>query len=340
MAVSDTMSGDIFAEVRSTAARLAWPASGPAVRQQQWVAAALTTVLFALLFAQPFVTLLVDWWTLPDAGHGLLLGPVAAWLAWRSGIRADARPNQTAGIVVLVVAVLVRCASGLAAELFTMRASMILALVGLTVYHYGIRQVIQWWLPFTLAALSVPLPELVTQKLALPLQFRASKMGATLLALRGIPVRLSGNVIHLPQRDLFVTEACSGLRSLTALLSVAVLMSATLLETVVGRTALVGFAIPIAIVVNGIRVFMTGFLVFFVSPALGEGFMHMTEGWLLFLVSLATLGAVGWALSAVERRVHRWRHPAPPSESDDTMTVESWPARDPDHPTSEESTYE
>ena len=53
-------------------------------------------------------------------------------------------------------------------------------------------------------------------------------------------------------------------------------------------------AIPIAIVINGVRVFMTGFLVFFVSPELGEGFMHLTEGWLLFLVSLASLGALAW----------------------------------------------
>ncbi len=302
MAISEPVSGDIFTEFRGTLSRLSWPTSASPSRRREWIAAAATALLFALLFAQPFVALLQDWWMLPDAGHGLLLGPVAIWLAWRSGIRDDAKPSPVLGVFLLVIAVLLRCASGLAGELFTRRSSMLMGLVGLTIYHYGTRQVIRWWLPFTLAALSVPLPELVTQKLAFPMQLQASKMGA-LLAMRGIPVRLAGNIIHLPQRDLFVTEACSGLRSLTALLSVAVLMSALLLETVIGRVVLVGVAIPIAIVVNGIRVFMTGFLVFFVSPALGEGFMHLTEGWLLFLVSLTTLGAVGWGLSALETRV-------------------------------------
>jgi exosortase len=184
-----------------------------------------------------------------------------------------------------------------------MRASIIMALVGLTVFHYGIRQVIHWWLPFTLASLSVPLPELVTQSLALPLQFRASRMGATLLEMRHVPVRLTGNVIRIPGHELFVTEACSGLRSLTALLSVGVLMSAMTLRTWVGRVALVLLAIPIAIVVNGVRVFLTGFLVFFVSPALGEGFMHITEGWLLFLVSLASLAVIAWIGSTAEKLV-------------------------------------
>jgi exosortase len=192
-----------------------------------------------------------------------------------------------------------------------MRASMVMALGGLTIYRFGFRQLVHWWLPFTLASLSIPLPEIVTQALALPLQFQASKMGAALLELRNVPVRLAGNVIRIPGHELFVTEACSGLRSLTALLSVGVLMSAMLLRTAVGRVALVLFAIPIAIVINGIRVFFTGFLVFFVSPEFGTGFMHMTEGWLLFLVSLAGLAAFAWIVSFSERRIQAWRSPAP-----------------------------
>lgn len=263
----------------------------------------VTGLAFVILFSRPFIDLARDWWTLPEAGHGLLLAPVSIWLAWRAGIRKDAGPNRSLGIALLVLAVVIRCAAGLAAELFSMRASILMALAGLTVYNYGVRQVIHWWLPFVLAGLTIPLPEIVTQALALPLQFRASKMGAAMLSARNVPAVLAGNVIRLPGHELFVTEACSGLRSLTALLSVAVLMSALVLRTVPARLLLVLFAIPIAIVVNGVRVFMTGFLVYFVSPAFGNGFMHMTEGWLLFLVSLGSLGVVAWVSLAVERRV-------------------------------------
>lgn len=248
---------------------------------------------------------------MPEAGHGLLLAPVAVWLGWKSGIRPGAKPNPALGLAVLFLAVAIRCAAELTTEFFTMRASMVMALGGLTIYRFGFRQLVHWWLPFTLASLSIPLPEIVTQALALPLQFQASKMGAALLELRNVPVRLAGNVIRIPGHELFVTEACSGLRSLTALLSVGVLMSAMLLRTATGRVALVLFAIPIAIVINGIRVFFTGFLVFFVSPEFGTGFMHMTEGWLLFLVSLAGLGAFAWIVSFSERRIQAWRSPAP-----------------------------
>jgi len=266
-----------------------------------WPTFLVTSAAFAILFAKPFTLLVRDWWTLPEAGHGLLLAPVAVWLAWRSGIGPNVRPQRALGVGLLVVAVLIRCAAGLAAELFTMRASMVMALGAITIYQFGFRQVLRWWLPFALLCLSIPLPELITQTLALPLQFRASRMGAALLEMRNVPVRLSGNVILLPGRQLFVTEACSGLRSLTALIAMSVLLAALMLRTVPARIALVLLAIPVAIVVNGVRVFLTGFLVFFVSPSFGEGFMHLTEGWLLFLVSLAVLAGFTWAGGLAER---------------------------------------
>lgn len=277
------------------------------LRDAKHLPPAITAVFFVLLFGQPLYAMSMDWWTSPEAGHGLLLAPVAIWLAWRQGIRAGARPNRTVGLAILIFAVALRCAAGLAMELFSIRASMIMALAGLTTYRYGVRQVLHWWLPFALGSLAIPLPELVTQALALPLQFRASRMGAALLHMRNVPVMLSGNVIRLPGHELFVTEACSGLRSLTALISVAVLMSALVLRSIVGRVVLVLLAIPIAIVVNGIRVFMTGFFVFFVGNEFGQGFMHLTEGWLLFLASMSALALVAWVGLLVERRAAAWR---------------------------------
>lgn len=275
--------------------------AGSRYRAERLLPLVATALAFGVLFAKPITLLVQNWWSMPEAGHGLLLAPVAIWLAWKSGIVADATSNRVLGVALLVFAVLLRYASGLAAELFTMRGSMVIGLAGLTVYQFGFRQLIRWWLPFALICLSIPLPELITQALALPLQFKASQMGAALLEMRNVPVRLTGNVIQLPGRELFVTEACSGLRSLTALISMAVLLSALVLRNPVTRIFLLLVAIPVAIVINGLRVFLTGFLVYFVGPSFGEGFMHLTEGWLLFLVSMSILAAVAWLGSIIER---------------------------------------
>lgn len=271
----------------------------------------LVAALFGVLFARPMRSLALDWWNNPEAGHGLLLAPLALWFAWRDGIAADAAPNRILGGGILASAVLFRYVADLAAELFIMRGSIILALLGLTIWYFGARQALRWWLPFTLLGLSVPLPELILTRVALPLQFVASKIGASLLAWRDIPVLLRGNVIAIPGHELFVAEACSGLRSLTALLSLGVLLGAITLQHPVSRVLLLLMAIPVAILLNGVRVFLTGFLVIFVDPKLGEGFMHLTEGWLIFVVAFAMLGGIAWLLLSGERLVFPSLRPAP-----------------------------
>jgi len=270
--------------------------------------AAVAAAAFLVLFWRPGMLLGVAWWTDPESGHGLLLAPVALWLAWRSGVRPDRRAAPVLGAVILTGAVLLRGASELAAELFTMRMSLVIALAGLVIYAWGIRQALRWWLPLVLLALSVPLPELLRSAIALPLQFQASQLGTALLEWRQIPVLLSGNVITIPGHRLFVTEACSGLRSLTALLSLAVLVGGIWFRHPLTRVALLAIAIPIAIAVNGVRVFLTGFLVYFVNPELGTGFMHLTEGWLLFLVSFALIGGAAALVYLAENRFLRRRH--------------------------------
>jgi exosortase len=262
----------------------------------------VTTALFAFLYARPAYLLARDWWNNPEAGHGLLLAPLAVWFAYQTGVRADVKPGRALGGALIVGGVLFRWVADLASELFIMRGSMLMALAGLVVWHYGVRQLVRWWLPFTLIALSIPLPEIVLSRIALPLQLIASEIGASLLAWRQIPVLLTGNVIRIPGHELFVAEACSGLRSLTALLSLGVLLGAIVLKHPVSRLLLMTAVAPVAILLNGIRVFLTGFLVFFVDPALGEGFMHVTEGMLVFVVAFAILGGVAWLMERAERR--------------------------------------
>jgi len=243
---------------------------------------AVAILAAATLFFLPATTLVRDWWNDSEAGHGLLLAPLALWLAWRRGLSPARAANIPLGTAVLFAAIVLRYLSGLAAELFTLRFSMILAAAGMTVFAWGLPQLRRWWLPFALLVLSIPLPALVTNALALPLQFKASSMGAALLAWRDVPVKLSGNVILLPGRQLFVTEACSGLRSLAALVSLGVLVGGLWLRTPLARLLVLALTIPVAILVNAIRVFLTGFLV---------------------VVAFAVLGGVAWAASRVEERL-------------------------------------
>lgn len=279
---------------------LAWKTPAPVV---------VAGLAFLVCFWYPMITLGRDWWSDPDAGHGLLLFPVAVYLAWKRGVVEERAPQRALGLALLVAAVLLRYLSGLAAELFTMRGSLIGAAMGLILYVYGWRQLRLWLLPLLLIILSVPLPAVVLGSIALPLQLTASRWGAALLEFRHVPVRLAGNVIQLPGQSLFVTEACSGLRSLTSLIALGLLIAGLWLKNPWLRALLVLLAIPVAMALNAVRVFLTGFLVFYVDPKLAEGVMHLTEGWVIFVVAFAILGAIAFGLTRVERRLRK-----PPAE--------------------------
>lgn len=264
-------------------------------------------VAFFACFWPAIVDLVRAWLDIPDAAHGILIAPVALWLAWRTGIVADRRPATWTGVLVITLGVVMFVLGRAAGVETAPRVALMITIGGLTLWYAGWRQVFAWWLPFILLALTVPLPESIIATLTLPLQGIAAKMGAALIASRNIPVLLSGNVISLPGHTLFVSEACSGLRSLTALVSMAILIGALFLKSPISRVLMLALSVALAIVVNGIRVFLTGFLVFFVDPKLGEGFMHLTEGYLLFLVSLSILALITWVFMRIERGLARRR---------------------------------
>ena len=172
-----------------------------------WLALGTATAAYAILFFQPFVLLLGDWWNNPEAGHGLLLAPVALWLGWRSRNEASTLPSPRLGITALVAAVLLRYLSGLGAELFTMRVSMLVALAGLVLYFGGTRRLMSWWLPATLLLLAIPLPAVIVGSVALPLQFLAST-GKTVFVSSQIPLQCPQ-----PARTVAPTLARDGKRS-------------------------------------------------------------------------------------------------------------------------------
>lgn len=292
--------------IGTTDDQAAWPRVTDLPRAEL-AAAGVALIAFVLLFAKPAQLLADAWWNDPNSGHGLLLAPLSLWLAFKSGISRRATPQRWLGLAILLFAVVSRYAAELAAELFVMRGSMIMALAGLVVFYGGFRQLLHWWLPFTLVALSIPIPEVILNTVALPLQFTASRIGASLLEWRKIPVMMSGNVIRIPGQELFVAEACSGLRSLTALISLGVMLGALFLRYWPTRLLLVALTIPIAILINGFRVFLTGFLVLFVSPEMGQGFMHTSEGMVMFGGAFLVTSLVTWFLGFGERSIFRKR---------------------------------
>jgi exosortase len=192
----------------------------------------------------------------------------------------------------------------LGAELFLSRASVVVLIAGLVLFFLG-RPMLQAVLfPLLLLILMIPIPAIVFSQVTFPLQILASKLATWSLPIFGVPVLREGNVITLPAMPLEVAEACSGIRSLLSLTTLAI-MYGYLMEKRVGIRLLLALAsVPVAVAANGLRIVGTGLLVQYWDPEKAEGFFHAFSGWLIFVVSLLMLFALHRLMNAVAARRH------------------------------------
>jgi exosortase len=135
----------------------------------------------------------------------------------------------------------------------------------------------------------IPIPAIIFNQITFPLQILASKVASSVLPLCGVPVLREGNVINLPAIPLEVAEACSGIRSLMSLATLAVIYGYLMEARPWVRVVLALASIPVAVVANSLRIVGTGLLVQYWDPDKAEGFFHLFSGWLIFVVSLVML---------------------------------------------------
>jgi exosortase len=153
--------------------------------------------------------------------------------------------------------------------------------------------------PLAFLLLMIPLPAIVLNQIAFPLQLVASQVGEFGLNLLRIPVLREGNVLVLPTTSLEVAEACSGIRSLVSLLSLAIVLGYFADPRGWVRTTIACSTIPVAILANGVRVTSTGVAVQWFGPAAAQGLAHEIAGWLVFAVAVLLMLGLQRVLSSI-----------------------------------------
>jgi exosortase D (VPLPA-CTERM-specific) len=229
-----------------------------------------------------------------DESYGLLLPLVSGYvfyLKWPQLRRQQWRPSW-AGLAVMALGLVLFMVGELAAELFTTRFSFVVVLTGVVVLVGGRRLFRLLAFPLLLLALMLPLPELITNKLTLPLQLVSSRLATGILQFSGIPVLRQGNIIDLGVRQLEVAAACSGLRYILPLLALGIIYCYFYQRRPWKVAVLFITLIPATILVNALRV--TGMAIF---PSLVIGFWHAFTGWLIFLFCLSSLALINWTLN-------------------------------------------
>jgi exosortase len=278
------------------------PDTGARKSTATWQIAAIAATV-GFLYYEILFKLVSDWWTEPDFSHGFLVPLFSAYVVWtqREKLALIKQKPSLFGLFVILGSLAVLIVGVLGAELFLSRTSLIFLVAGLIIFFHGWPLFRALIFPWAFLFLMVPIPAIIFNQITFPLQLLASKLASFLLPIFGVPVLREGNVIQLPAMPLEVAEACSGIRSLMSLGTLAIVYGYFIEDTNWGRVLLALFSVPIAVAANAGRILGTGLMVQYWDPDKALGFFHEFSGWVIFLISLGLLFATHALMTSVKK---------------------------------------
>jgi exosortase len=268
-----------------------------------WLYIAWFGVLLLLCYAPVLRALVRQWNSDADMSHGFFVPVIAGYIVWlrRDELAALQPETNWWALLVMAYGAFQLMLGALAVELFLTRTSLLITLIGVVWLLGGTRILRMLAFPLALCFLMVPIPSVIYTSITFPLQLLASWLAEHALSILNVPVLREGNVLILPNQELSVVEACSGIRSLLSLTFLSLVYGYFFERRTWIRIVLFFSTIPIAIVANGSRVTLTGVLSQ-VKPELAEGAFHTASGWVIFMLALVILIFVHQVLVRVAKR--------------------------------------
>jgi len=247
--------------------------------------------LFVWLYSSTVRHLVGQWSHDPNFSHGFFVPLFSAFVIWQERDRlAKILPRPSwAGVVVLLTGLMMLIVGRLGAEIFLDRSSMLLVLAGVLILLVGWNLFRAVLFPWAFLLLMIPVPTIILNQLTFPLQLLASQVAAAILPVLGVPVLREGNVMNLAAMPLEVAVACSGIRSLMSLVTLAIIYGYLMEKRLWVRWFLALAAIPITVAANDVRIVGTGLLVQYWNPEAAEGYFHASWGLIIFVISLLML---------------------------------------------------
>lgn len=256
----------------------------------------LLLVLAALvgLYWPILVHLVLEWSKNDNYTHGFLIPLVSGFMIFtiRSELKNITLRPVNSGLLLLLVGLVQLCIGKVGSDFFLQTTSILLVVIGVVLFLLGNIVARRLLLPIGYLVFMIPLPTILWNAIAFPMQLFSSFITEKVVQLIGIPVFREGNVLFLAQTTLEVVDACSGLRSLVTMFALSAFFAWFSNLCSWRKWALFFSAAPIAILANIARLTFTAVLARMFGGEVAQGFLHDISGIFIFVVGLLLLATV------------------------------------------------
>ena len=262
---------------------------------RHWAIALVVGVVAAYIFRDGVRTI-IEAWGREEYSHGYLIPVVVAYLIWqaRGKLAQESFTGSWLGLGVTAIGLFLYFLGELGTLYVLLQYGFIITLVGLVYAWLGWKAFRHIWVAMLLLFFTVPLPSFLYNNLSSQLQLISSEIGVWFIRQFGISVYLAGNVIDLGSMQLQVVEACSGLRYLFPLMTLAFIVAIFFRGAWWKKLLIFLSSIPITVLMNSFRIGVIGVLVEYWGTSMAEGFLHDFEGWVVFMAAFAVLLVEVW----------------------------------------------
>ncbi len=256
-------------------------------------------IAFSVLYFPFIQTMIKDWGENDNYSHGYLIPFIFGFMIYllRDELSKIKIVPSNWGLLIIIMGLCQLMVAKIGTEYFLQRTSMIVVLFGMSLFLFGKKITKKVSIPLFYLIFMVPVPVILWNHVAFPMQLFASSITETIIQAMGITVYREGNVIHLTETTLEVVDACSGLRSLISLFALSGAFTFIVDLSNLKRWLLFFSAAPIAILINIIRLVSTAVLARWMGADAAQGFLHDFSGMVVFAGGIALLYCVYLLLS-------------------------------------------
>ena len=268
------------------------------------ILALIALTLFIVAYFPAFQILAKKWVRLDEYTHAFFTVPIIIYMFWnkREFLTENIGRHSYLSVLLVVFSIIIYLIS-LQLQIPTITSlATVMTILSILVYLSGVKSLKKLITPIILLVIIIPIPNQIYSMLTLPLQLKASQASELIIRLLNVPVLREGNVIDIPGKSFQVVEACSGMRSIITLVTLSLIIAYFTLTKNISKLLLLASSIPVAFLVNIIRVVVMVLAFHFFKMDLTSGTVHSIMGIVIFGIALLILFMLTRILETWERK--------------------------------------